>query len=74
MSQTDLRATVPRCPAVLGPNEYCRFQLEPMLRGDNELRIQDNWSEWRWTHGLAEDVAEAVVLGSDPPHRRSIDL
>ena len=33
-----------------------------MLRGDAELRIQDDWAEWRWTHGFAEDVAEAVVL------------
>jgi nucleoside-diphosphate-sugar epimerase len=27
-----------------------------------ELRIQQGWAAWRWTHGLAEDVAEAVVL------------
>jgi nucleoside-diphosphate-sugar epimerase len=64
MSQPDLPATVLRFPAVLGPNEYRRFQrwLEPMLRGDAELRIQDDWAAWSWTHGFAEDVAEAVVL------------
>src|SRR5439155_14480966 len=33
-----------------------------MLRGETELRVQDGWATWRWTHGLAEDVAEAVVL------------
>jgi nucleoside-diphosphate-sugar epimerase len=64
MSRPDLPATVLRFPAVLGPNEYRRFHrwLQPMLRGDTELRIQDDWAAWRWTHGFAEDVAEAVVL------------
>lgn len=32
-----------------------------MLCGDMELRIQEGWASWRWTHGFAEDVAEAVV-------------
>jgi nucleoside-diphosphate-sugar epimerase len=32
-----------------------------MLRGEMKLRIQDGWAEWRWTHGFAQDVAEAVV-------------
>jgi nucleoside-diphosphate-sugar epimerase len=64
MNQPDLPAAILRFPAVLGPNEYRRFQrwLQPMVRGDDELRIQDEWAEWRWTHGFAEDVAEAVVL------------
>src|SRR5262249_7021135 len=62
--QTDLPTCILRFPAVLGPKEYRRFQrwLQPMLRGDVELRIQDGWARWRWTHGFAEDVAEAVVL------------
>jgi nucleoside-diphosphate-sugar epimerase len=64
MGQTDLPACILRFPAVVGPNEYRRFQrwLQPMLRGDRELRIQDGWAGWRWTHGFAEDVAEAVVI------------
>jgi nucleoside-diphosphate-sugar epimerase len=33
-----------------------------MVRGDAELLIQEDWAAWRWTHGFAEDVAEAVVL------------
>jgi nucleoside-diphosphate-sugar epimerase len=54
---------------VLGGKEYRRFQrwLQPMVRGDVELRIQDGWSRWRWTHGFAEDVAEAVVLAVANP-------
>jgi nucleoside-diphosphate-sugar epimerase len=61
--QTDLPACILRFPAVLGPKDYRRFQrwLQPMLRGDVELHIQDGWAGWRWTHGFAEDVAEAVV-------------
>jgi nucleoside-diphosphate-sugar epimerase len=66
MHQTDLPTSVLRFPAVLGPKEYRRFHrwLQPMLRGDMELRIQDGWARWRWTHGFAEDVAEAVVLAA----------
>jgi nucleoside-diphosphate-sugar epimerase len=69
MSQTDLPATVLRFPAVLGPKEYRRFQrwLQPMVREGDELRIQDDWAAWRWTHGFAEDVAEAVVLAAINP-------
>ena len=64
--QSDLPTSVLRFPAVVGPKEYRRFQrwLQPMLRGDTELRIQDGWARWRWTHGLAEDVAEAIVLAA----------
>ena len=64
MHQTDLATCILRFPAVVGPKEHRRFQqwLQPMLRGDVELRIQEGWARWRWTHGFAEDVAEAVVL------------
>ena len=66
MHQSDLPTSVLRFPAVVGPKEYRRFQrwLQPMLRGDIELRIQDGWAKWRWTHGFAEDIAEAVVLAA----------
>jgi nucleoside-diphosphate-sugar epimerase len=62
--QTDLPTAILRFPAVLGPKEYRRFHrwLQPMLRGDTELPVQDAWARWRWTHGFAEDVAEAVIL------------
>ena len=64
--QTELPVTILRFPAVLGPNEYRRFRrwLQPMLRGDSELRVQEDWASWRWTHGFAEDVAEAVVCAA----------
>lgn len=67
--QTDLPAAVLRFPAVIGPHEYRRFHrwLQPMLREDPELRIGEQWARWRWTHGLAEDVAEAVVLSAANP-------
>jgi nucleoside-diphosphate-sugar epimerase len=68
-AQTDLPTSILRFPAVIGPNEHRRFHrwLEPMLRGDVEIRIQDGWAGWRWTHGLAEDVAEAVALAAVDP-------
>ena len=66
MHQVDLPICVLRFPAVVGPKDSRRFQrwLQPMLRGDVELRIQDDWARWRWTHGFFEDVAEAVVLAA----------
>jgi len=68
-SRTDLPVTILRFPAVLGHREYRRFQrwLQPMLRGDAEVRIQEGWSTWRWTHGFVEDVAESVVLAVTNP-------
>src|SRR5215472_14053021 len=72
MHQTDLPTSVLRFPAVVGPEEYLRLQrwLQPMLRGDMELRIQEGWARWHWTHGFAEDVAEAVVLAVANPCSR----
>lgn len=69
MGQADLPVCILRFPAVVGPQEYRRFQrwLQPMLRGDVELRIQNDWAKWRWTHGFVEDVAEAVVLAVTNP-------
>ena len=66
MRQTDLPTTILRFPAVVGPKDYRRFQrwLEPMLRGVAELCIQEGWATWRWTHGFAEDVAEAIVIAA----------
>jgi nucleoside-diphosphate-sugar epimerase len=66
MHQVDLPTCVLRFPAVVGPKDYRRFQrwLQPMLRGAVELRIQDGWASWRWTHGFVGDVAEAVVLAA----------
>jgi nucleoside-diphosphate-sugar epimerase len=69
MRQTQLPAAILRFPAIADSREHRRFQrwLQPMLRGEAELRIQDNWSTWRWTHGFAEDIAEAVVLAVTTP-------
>jgi len=69
MGHGGLPATVLRFPAVIGPNEHRRFHrwLQPMLRGDREVTIQDDWARWRWTHGFVEDVAEAVVLAATRP-------
>lgn len=69
MSQPDLPATILRFPAVVGPGEHGRLArwLRPMLGGAAELRLQDGWSTWRWTHGFAEDVADAVVLAATRP-------
>lgn len=69
LRQADLPATILRFPAVIGPNKYRRFSrwLQPMLRGDAGLSIQDSWAAWRWTHGYAEDVAESVVLAVIDP-------
>ena len=62
-AQPDLPVTILRYPAVYGPNDYHRFG--PWLRQMDEsleLRIGQDHAAWRWTHGFAEDVAEAVVL------------
>jgi nucleoside-diphosphate-sugar epimerase len=63
-AQYDLPVTILRFPAVYGPNDYHRLRpwLQPMLQGAAELRLQDTFATWRWTHGFAEDVAESVVL------------
>lgn len=62
-AQSEFPVTILRFPAVYGPNDYHRFApwLRQMETG-RELKIQDDYAQWRWTHGFAGDVAEAVAL------------
>jgi nucleoside-diphosphate-sugar epimerase len=65
-AQSALPVTILRFPAVYGPNDAHRFRpwVRPMLVGVPELKVQDGFARWRWTHGYAEDVAGAVVLAA----------
>jgi nucleoside-diphosphate-sugar epimerase len=67
--RSGIPVTILRYPAVCGPGEFRRFRtwLTPMLRGDRELPVQEDWSQWRWTHGFVEDVAESVALSAVQP-------
>jgi len=62
-SQSALPVTILRFPAVYGPHDYHRFRpwLQQM-EASGELKIDQGFAGWRWTHGFAEDVAEAVAL------------
>jgi len=64
-SQSEMAVTILRYPAVWlakargGPNDpYGRMQawLAP------EVKMEEGFADWRWTHGRAEDVAEGLVL------------
>jgi len=68
-AHVDLPATILRFPAVYGPNDSHRFGpwLQQMDAGITELKMQDRFAQWRWTHGFVEDVAEAVVLAVTNP-------
>jgi len=60
--------TILRYPAVYGPNDMHRFgpwvkqTTRQMSSGTPEIRMQEGFAAWRWTHGFVADVAEAVVL------------
>ena len=62
-----LAATILRYPAVYGPNDpnhRIRLWIAPILSGAPEIRLSPDMAQWRWTHGYAADVAEAVVLAT----------
>ena len=62
-AQSEMPVTILRFPAVYGRNDSHRFKpwLDRMPAGEREMRIDEGFAAWRWTHGYAEDVAEAVV-------------
>jgi nucleoside-diphosphate-sugar epimerase len=63
-AQTELPVTILRYPAVYGPNDpYRRIEtwVEQMKQA-REIRIQEDYAQWRWTHGHVEDVGEALAL------------
>jgi len=62
-AQSELPVTIVRYPAVYGPHDYHRFRpWLQKLETSGELKISEGHAGWRWSHGFAEDVAEAVVL------------
>jgi len=63
-AQTELPVTILRFPAVFGPHDYHRFRpwVQKLVPAANEIRLQEDFARWRWTHGFVEDVAESVVL------------
>lgn len=66
IEQQDLPVTILRYPAVYGPGDrYHRFRgwLRQMEAG-SEVRLQDTYAQWRWTHGYVENVAEATALAA----------
>ena len=69
-AQRDLPVTVLRYPAVYGPHDTQRFGpwVKQMAGGATELRMDEGFAAWRWTHGFAENVAEAVVLAVTQEH------
>jgi nucleoside-diphosphate-sugar epimerase len=58
-SQTDLPVTILRYPAVWGPNDR-NGRMQAWLAP--EVKMEEGFAEWRWTHGYAQDVAEGIVL------------
>jgi nucleoside-diphosphate-sugar epimerase len=64
--QSGLPVTILRFPAVYGPHDYHRFRpwVQKLVPGTGEIKLQEDFARWRWTHGFVEDVAEAVVLAA----------
>jgi nucleoside-diphosphate-sugar epimerase len=60
-SQGDIQVTVLRYPAVWGPSDP-NGRMQAWLAP--EVQMEEGFADWRWTHGLAEDVAEAIVLAA----------
>ena len=64
-AQSALPITILRFPAVYGPNDSHRFgRWLQQMENSRELKIDRGFAGWRWTHGFAEDVAQAVVLAA----------
>lgn len=64
--QSGLPVTILRFPAVYGPHDYHRLRpwVQKLVPGNGEIKLQDDFARWRWTHGFVENVAEAVVLAA----------
>ncbi len=60
-SQSGVPVTILRFPAVYGPHDGHRFRAWLNRMKGEEMRIDEGFASWRWTHGYCEDAAEAVV-------------
>lgn len=65
MSDSDLRGTILRLPAVYGPGDkhHRLFEyLKPMLDGRPFILLEESKSRWLWSRGFVQNVADAIAL------------
>lgn len=67
MSDTNLRGTVLRLPAVYGIGDKQHRLFECLKRMDDKrpvILLEKDEAQWRWTHGYIENVVDAIVLAT----------
>jgi nucleoside-diphosphate-sugar epimerase len=65
MGDRDLPGTVLRLPMVYGPGDYQHRLFRYLKRMDDKrpvILLDEAEAQWRWTHGYAENVADAIAL------------
>lgn len=65
MSEPDLPATVLRLAAIYGPDDkqHRLFPyLKPMMDGRPFIMLEERKSQWLWSRGFVENVADAIAL------------
>ncbi len=68
MSAPDLPGTILRYPAIYGPRDYRLYEwARRILDRRPALLLERGWSDFRFTHGYADDVALATKLAVENP-------
>ena len=65
MGDPDLPGTILRLPMVYGPGDYQHRLFSYLKRMDDKrpvILLDEAESQWRWTHGYVENVADAIAL------------
>ena len=65
MGDPNLPGTILRLPMVYGPGDYQHRLFSFLKRVDDNrpaILLDEAESQWRWTHGYVENVADAIAL------------
>jgi nucleoside-diphosphate-sugar epimerase len=64
---TDFITTVLRLPAVYGENDdqhKLGAYLQPMIRGEKKIFLDEQKANWRWTRGYVRNIAHGIALAT----------
>jgi nucleoside-diphosphate-sugar epimerase len=65
VARANFPSVIARLPMVWGPRDRGRrfaWAIQPMLRGEPAVEMDDAWAAWRSTYGYVDDVAHALAL------------
>jgi nucleoside-diphosphate-sugar epimerase len=70
LARNDLKTTIVRLPMVYGPGDKqrrFRWVIEPMIKAQPVIEIDEAWAAWRTSYGYVDDIGVGIALAATHP-------